>query len=73
VETLDVKADQLGVEEHTLLHVPFPDYSIPGIESNVANLILGIASTILVYLIGYGTMKLITKKRAAEERQSRFE
>lgn len=60
LETLDVKAEQLGVEGHTLLHVPFPEYTVPGIESDTVNLVLGLASTLLIYLVGYGAAKLIT-------------
>ena len=31
METLDVKAEQLGAEEQPIYEPPFPDYSIVGI------------------------------------------
>ena len=64
METLDVKAEQLGAEEQPVYEPPFPDYSIIGFENEWGNLVLGIASTLLLFAVAFGVAKLLNKKKS---------
>lgn len=62
METLDVKAEELGAQEKPIYEAPLPDYMIPGLENEWGTLILGIASTLLLFTAGFGAAKLLKKK-----------
>ena len=64
METLDVKAEQLGAEEQPIYEPPFPDYSINGIDNVWGALIIGLASTILLFIVGFGAAKILNKKKS---------
>jgi hypothetical protein len=63
METLDVKADELGAEENPIYEAPLPDYTIPGLENEWGSLLLGITSTLLLFIAGLGAAKLLKKKK----------
>jgi len=62
METLDVKAEELGMEEQPIYEAPFPDYSIAGLENEWGALIVGLASTLLLFVAGFGIAKVLKKK-----------
>lgn len=62
METLDVKAEELGAEENPIYEPPLPDYTIPGWEDEWGSLLLGVASTLLLFIAGIGVAKLLKKK-----------
>ena len=39
METLDVKAEELGAEENPIYEPPLPDYTIPGMENELGSLL----------------------------------
>jgi len=61
METLDVKAEDLGIEAESLFPSPFPEYVIPGMESDLTNLLLGLVSTLLVFGVAWGVLKALAK------------
>ena len=64
METLDVVAEHLGVEERVLWSPFLLDYMIPGLEESLgATLILGMASTFLVLGVAYGVGRALLVKR----------
>lgn len=60
IETLDVKAEELGFEGFNLLPAPFPEYAVPGLEDPVVNFLLGIVSVVLVLAVSFAVGKLLT-------------
>jgi hypothetical protein len=62
METLDVKAEELGAEEQPIYEPPFPDYSIVGFENEWGALLIGIGSTLLLFVAGFGVAELLKKK-----------
>jgi uncharacterized membrane protein len=64
METLDVKAEELGAEEQPVYEPPLPDYSIPGMENEWGALLLGIASTLLLFIVALGVAMLLKKKKS---------
>jgi len=62
METLDVKAEELGMEEQPIYEAPFPDYSIAGLENEWGALIVGLASTLLLFVAGFGIAKVLKKR-----------
>jgi len=62
LETLDVKAEELGASEQPIYEPPFPDYSIVGFENEWGVLLIGVASTLLLFGVGLGVAKLLNKK-----------
>ena len=64
METLDVKAEQLGAEEQPIYEPPFPDYSIIGIDNVWGALIIGLASTLLLFIVGFGVAKILNRKKS---------
>ena len=62
METLDVKAEELGMEEQPIYEAPFPDYSIAGLENEWGTLIVGLASTLLLFVAGFGIAKVLKKR-----------
>ncbi|MCW3994733.1 MAG: cobalamin biosynthesis protein CbiN [Candidatus Bathyarchaeota archaeon] len=64
LETLDLKAEQLGAQEQPIYDPPLPDYVIPGMDNPWATVILGIASTLLLFAVGLIVAKLLNKKKS---------
>jgi hypothetical protein len=64
LETLDVKAGELGVAEQPIYEPPFPDYTIAGMENEWGALIIGIAGTLLLFIAGLGVAKILHKKKS---------
>jgi len=64
METLDVKAEQLGAQEQLIFEPPFPDYSIVGIDNVWGALIIGIAGTLLLFIVGFGVAKILKNKKS---------
>jgi ABC-type phosphate transport system permease subunit len=63
METLDVKAEELGAQEQLIYEPPFPDYSIIGIDNVWGALIIGIISTLIVFIVSLGVAKILNKKK----------
>lgn len=64
LETLDVKAEQLGAQEQPIYEPPLPDYGVPGIDNPIATALLGIASTLLLFIVGIAVAKVLNKKKS---------
>jgi len=63
LETLDLKATELGLEEQPIYDPPFPDYNILGLENKWSNLLISIISTLLLFVVAFAVAKLLSKKR----------
>ena len=63
METLDLKAEELGVQEQPIYTPPFPDYTIPGLDSQWSALVVAVVATLLLFVVGLGVAKLINKKK----------
>lgn len=63
METLDVKAQELGAQEQPVYQPPFPDYNILGLGSQWSALIVGIAGTLLLFVVTFGVAKLLKKRK----------
>jgi len=64
METLDVKAEELGAQEQPIYEPPFPDYSIVGIDNVWGALIIGLTGTLLLFVVGFGVAKILNKKKS---------
>lgn len=64
LETLDVKAEQLGAQEQPIYEPPFPDYTIVGMENEWGALLIGIAGTLLLFIVSLGVAKILQKKKS---------
>jgi hypothetical protein len=64
LETLDVKAEELGAQEQSIYEPPLPDYTIPGLDNEWGALLLGITSTLLLFIVGLGVAKILNKKKS---------
>ncbi len=62
LETLDLKASEIGLEEQHIYDPPFPDYNRIGFENKWSNLVISIASTILLFIVAFAVAKLLSKK-----------
>jgi NADH:ubiquinone oxidoreductase subunit 3 (subunit A) len=67
METLDVKAEQLGAQEQPIYQAPFPDYNIAGSDNQWIALIVGIAATLLLFAAGLAVAKVISKKKRNQQ------
>lgn len=67
METLDVKAEELGAQEQPIYEPPFPDYSIIGLDNVWGALIIGIASTLIVFIVSLGVAKILNKKKRLQK------
>jgi len=65
METLDVKAEQLGAEEQPIYEPPFPDYSLVGMDNVWGTLIIGLVGTLLLFIVGFGVAKILKKKKSS--------
>lgn len=63
METLDKQAEQLGAQEKSVYTPPFPDYNIPGLDNEWGALIIGIAGTLLLFVVSLGAAKVLQKKK----------
>ena len=63
LETLDVKAEELGAVEQSIYEAPFPDYSIVGFENQWGALVVGGASTLLLFVAGLAVAKVLNKNK----------
>ncbi|MDR2707667.1 MAG: hypothetical protein LBB87_02840 [Nitrososphaerota archaeon] len=63
LEALDLKASELGIEEQPIYDPPFPDYNLSGSENKWSNLVIGIASTFLLFMVAFAVAKVLSKKR----------
>jgi len=63
METLDAKAEQLGVEENPIYEAPLSDYNLAGNENQWVTLLIAITSTLLLFVVGLAVAKLISKKK----------
>jgi hypothetical protein len=64
METLDVQAEKLNATENPVYEPPLPDYVIPGLDNPWATALLGIASTLLLFVVGFAVAKLLKKKKS---------
>ena len=64
METLDKQAEQLGAEENPVYEPPFPDYTIAGLESTWSALLIGITSTLLLFVLSVGVAKILRRKKS---------
>jgi hypothetical protein len=64
METLDVKAEELGAQEQPIYEPPFHDYNILGLDNVWGALIVGIAGTMLMFVVTYGVAKILKKKKS---------
>lgn len=60
IETLDVKAEELGFEGFSLLPAPFPEYTVPGFEDPLVNFLLGVVSVVLVLVAAFAVGRLLS-------------
>ena len=67
METIDLKAEELGAQEQQIWTAPFKDYTIAGSESQWIALIVGIAATLLLFVVGIGVAKIIRKKKGGKQ------
>ena len=65
METLDVKAEELGMQEHPIFEAPFADYNIAGNNSIWVTLFVAIVSTLLLFVTGLVVAKIIHKRKVA--------
>ena len=63
METLDVQAENLGVHDESTYSAPFPDYTIVGFENEAGNILLGIASTFVVFGVTIGVARMLKKSK----------
>lgn len=63
LETLDKQAKQLGAEEKPIFTELFADYTIPGLDNEWGALIIGIAGTLLLFIVSLGVAKILHKKK----------
>jgi ABC-type phosphate transport system permease subunit len=67
METFDLKAEELGAQEQQIWTAPFKDYTIAGSDSQWIALIVGIAATLLLFVVGIGVAKIIRKKKGGKQ------
>lgn len=67
LETLDVKAEELGAEEQPIWSAPFADYTLAGSDSQWIALAVGITATLLIFAVALGAAKAIKKKKVTQQ------
>ena len=65
LETLDVQAERLKIAGENILHSPFPEYTIPGLENVWATILLGIVSTLGIFAVTLIVANLLKTKQHA--------
>lgn len=63
LETLDVKAGELGAQEKSIWTAPFADYTVAGSDSQWIALAIGVAATLLIFTVAFGAAKVLRKKK----------
>ena len=63
LETLDVQAERLGLTGENILEAPFPEYTIPGVDSVWGSVLLGIASMLLIFTVTLVVASMLRKRR----------
>jgi ABC-type phosphate transport system permease subunit len=63
METLDKQAEQLGTTENPIYNPPFKDYNIPGLDNVWGALLVGVVSTLLLFIVAFGVAKIMQRKR----------
>ncbi|MDR0471507.1 MAG: hypothetical protein LBH79_07300 [Nitrososphaerota archaeon] len=63
LETLDLKAEELGLEAEPIYDPPFPDYNLLGIDNQWSALIIGGVSVFLLFVVAFGVAKLLSKRK----------
>ena len=64
IETFDEVAGQLGAEERKIWNPLFPEYTLPGLESDLGStLILSIVSMLGVLAVAYTISRLLITRR----------
>jgi hypothetical protein len=67
METLDVKAEQLGASEQPVWTAPFADYTLGGSNSPWVALAVGVTATLLIFGVGFGIAKVLRKKKGNKQ------
>jgi uncharacterized membrane protein len=62
-ETLDVQAENLGVQDQSTYSAPFSDYTIASFDNALGNILLGVASTFVVFGVTLGVAKMLKKSK----------
>ena len=63
LETLDVKAEELGAQEQSFWTAPFADYTVAGSDSQWIALVVGVAATLLIFTVAFGAAKVLRRKK----------
>ena len=63
LETLDLKAEELGLEAEPIYNPPFPDYAIIGLDNIWGTLLIGVISVFLLFGVAFGVAKLLSKRK----------
>ena len=63
LETLDVKAEELGAQEQSIWTAPFADYTVAGSDSQWIELAVGVAATLLIFMVAIGGAIVLRKKK----------
>ncbi|MCL2477169.1 hypothetical protein [Candidatus Bathycorpusculum sp.] len=63
LETLDLKAEELGLEAEPIYNPPFPDYNLIGLDNQWGALIIGVVSMFLLFVVTFGVAKLLSKRK----------
>lgn len=66
LETLDVQAEEMGLVGYNILASPFPEYVVPGFEDVWGTLLLGLASTVMIFMVAYAVGKLLAARLQAD-------
>lgn len=66
-ETLDVKAEELGAREQSIWTAPFADYTVAGSSSQLIALAVGVAATLLIFVVAIGAAKALKKKKVTQQ------
>jgi hypothetical protein len=64
LETLDVQAEKLEISAENVLAAPFPEYTIPGFENEWGGILLGVVSTLAIFMVTLGVASLLKKKNS---------
>ncbi|MCL2358323.1 MAG: hypothetical protein LBH74_08685 [Nitrososphaerota archaeon] len=63
LETLDLTAEELGLEAQPIYEPPFPDYNLIGLDNQWGALLIGVVSVLLLFVVAFGVAKLLSKRK----------
>ena len=63
METLDAQAENLGVQDQSTYSAPFPDYTIVGFDNVLGNILLGVTSTFVVFVVTFGIARMLKRSK----------